>query len=516
MLAAAALTLWGGERLARRSVEERQPADRALLLDFSATFGTELDRLADLYREHVDELVGAAVDPATRDNLQQRCDNLMGLRSLYVFSFDRRKIQEVTTRRTATNALVPSLDMEDGYGLHTARTLLIPKSGNANGESREASDWIDAPDGVHRVYWSRSAKGVTVALVVDERELQDAVSGHLRAWAAKPFAPLSDRGELAAVYGPRHSSLFLPPVEPGPAALLIPHRTSLGEWQVQAWDKLSVRTEHDRATLLLSCGVACTLALAGIHLYLQQGRALKLAEERVSFVNRVSHELGTPLTNILLNLDLAQRWTDSRPVESRRRLKLVDEEVRRLARLVQNVLTFSRGERKTLELHPSFFVPDDLITEVLGQFEPSLERHGIRVERSGGAGGPFLADADAFSQIVGNLISNVEKYAAEGGWLGIDTAVDDGRLRIRIADAGPGIPTQAGKRIFEAFERVSDGVAEGATGTGLGLAIARDLAVRMGGSLQLLASGKGAVFELELPVSPGHLELFSSDQSSAA
>jgi signal transduction histidine kinase len=93
----------------------------------------------------------------------------------------------------------------------------------------------------------------------------------------------------------------------------------------------------------------------------------------------------------------------------------------------------------------------------------------------------------------------VEKYAASGGWVGIESTQADGRLRIRVSDAGPGIPARARVRIFEAFERVSDGVAEGASGTGLGLAIARDLATRMGGTLVLENSEIGAAFILELP-----------------
>jgi signal transduction histidine kinase len=296
----------------------------------------------------------------------------------------------------------------------------------------------------------------------------------------------------------------------GPAALVLPHRINLGEWQVLAWDKLKTGTTHDSATLIVAGAIACSLLLAGIYLQIQQGRALRLAEERVSFVNRVSHELGTPLTNILLNLDLAGRSLDTRPTEAQRRLSLVHEEVRRLGRLVANVLTFSRSERKTLELSPSACIPDQVVEDMLAQFQPSLDRRKVRVEWHRGASNSTLLDADALAQITGNLISNVEKYASVGGWLGISTTMEHDRLKLRVSDRGPGIPARFHGKIFEAFERVHGGVSEGASGTGLGLAIARELARRMGGDLLLHSSETGATFELDLPAPP-HLAIVHSE-----
>ena len=88
--------------------------------------------------------------------------------------------------------------------------------------------------------------------------------------------------------------------------------------------------------------------------------------------------------------------------------------------------------------------------------------------------------------------------------------MQNGRLRLRISDHGPGIPAAQRERIFGAFERVHRGVSEGSSGTGLGLAIARDLARRMGGDLVLVASGPGSAFELYLPAPP-HLVVLPSE-----
>ncbi|RYD43957.1 MAG: HAMP domain-containing histidine kinase, partial [Verrucomicrobiaceae bacterium] len=209
---------------------------------------------------------------------------------------------------------------------------------------------------------------------------------------------------------------------------------------------------------------------------------------------------GTPLTNLSLNLDLATDALTTRPAEARKRLALVSEEIERLSRLVANVLTFSRRERDVLELKPVRCLPDEVILRTLDAFRPALERRGILIESGLSAPGAIMLDPDALSQITGNLLSNVEKYAASGKWLSIITRIDGEILTMEVRDKGAGIPREARERIFAPFERVRHATNEGASGTGLGLAIGRDLARRMGGNLVLLEGENGSTFRLTLPV----------------
>lgn len=514
LLAAAALVLWGGERLARRTVEDRIPADRDRLFDFTEGLRAELDRLDVLYSDHLTEIAAASswLSPGLLEN---RCENLVGLRSLSIF-VDGRKESEFSGKMPLFEAAgrIPSVVAEGEGGRVVSRnSVVLPKElleGVTSG-----SGWLSGPESGHRVRWTRPQPGRVAAFVIDEHELGQALKGHFDNWLESPLAPLREAGELVAIEGPGEKEWFTPPqdMRSGPAAMVLPHRTGLGEWQVLAWDKLKTSATHDNATLLLTYGIAGILLISGIFLQIQQRRALRLAEERVSFVNRVSHELGSPLTNILLNLDLSLRALDERPAESRRRLSLVNEEVQRLARLVSNVLTFSRGERKTLELRPAACIPDDVVEGVLDQFQPSLERRKVTVEWQRGAASGTLLDPDALAQITGNLISNVEKYASTGGWLGLETRMENGRFQLRVRDRGPGIPPRQKERIFEAFERVHRGVSEGSSGTGLGLSIARDLARRMGGDLVLESSENGAAFELDLPAPP-HLAVVADEPAA--
>jgi signal transduction histidine kinase len=263
----------------------------------------------------------------------------------------------------------------------------------------------------------------------------------------------------------------------------------------------------------MAAALALIVLLAGLAAGTSVRRALRLAEQRVSFVNRVSHELKTPLTNILLNADLAADGADAR---GRQRLARVQEETRRLARLIDNVLAFSqrgRSEAKPalpLAIHP-------LVEEVIETFTPSLERRGVSVEFDGDARTHALVDPDALRQILGNLLSNIEKYAAAGGLADITLAEEDEAVILLVKDRGPGIPAREHERIFLPFQRLNDRPSEGVTGTGLGLAIARDLAVAMGGGLRLIAqNGPGATFELRLPAAPPAAKVITFPESRAS
>jgi signal transduction histidine kinase len=330
-----------------------------------------------------------------------------------------------------------------------------------------------------------------------------------------PFTPLREAGERVSIEMVGGKILTATGSEKhGPASAVIPLRTSTAEWQIMAWDGITTTTSHDPATLAVATTLAILLVAAGSALFFQQKRALRLASDRVSFVNRVSHELGSPLTNLSLNLDLATELLPSRPQDARDRLGIVGEEIARLSRLVANVLTFSHQERGTLQLRSVRCIPADVVGRTLRNFRPALERRGIEVESEIGGTDPVSLDPDALGQIVGNLLSNVEKYASPGRWLGISCHLENETLEVVVRDRGPGIGPAHRERVFDAFERYCNATNEGSSGTGLGLTIARDLAMKMGGTLELMDDAGGAAFRLEVPAPPV-LSLVSEDHPAA-
>ena len=283
-----------------------------------------------------------------------------------------------------------------------------------------------------------------------------------------------------------------------PPDVVLPLHSRFGTWEIRSWDRRTRVTELDTGLQTGAALVSCLLVLGGVGLFVGQRRAVRLAEQRVSFVNRVSHELRTPLTNMLLNLDLAAEEVAS-PGKAAARLELVREESDRLARLIDNVLTFSRVEQGRLETEIRDVDVAALIEKTVASFSPLLERRGIRLDVSMESPSPWRTDPDALSQILANLLSNLEKYAPRST-AELTAAADAEALVIRLSDDGPGIPESDAKRIFRPFERLQGTVTEGVSGTGLGLNIARDLAEKLGGSLSLIPSAEGAAFEIRLPM----------------
>lgn len=519
MLVAAAFVVIGGERLAQQEVEERTAADRERLLQLSQLLEEELERLDALYIEHL-QRAALAIGPRLSEG-ESAVDPLEVARTiptLLALTYFTPDEQSETSSLLPVGSRVrlPEVVLSGGRRPLDPRNTTTLSSSLLEAQWTHHHGWVDAPSSQHRVFWYRPDTNRLVACVLDWNALHQQLNEHLSAWLPAPLTPLQEAEELFQILGPNKVALAnFGDDQRGPAALLLPIRTSLGDWQIQAWDGVEVRQEHDTATLAITGTLACILTLTGLFLFIQQHRALQLAEERVSFVNRVSHELGNPLTNVALNIDLATEAAEVSPSETQRRLGIVTEEIERLARLVANVLTFSRRERRTLELQPHPCVPDEIIEKTIASFRPSLKRHQIELEWQAAADQCVRLDPDALGQIVGNLISNTEKYATEGGWLGVTSNLEDGWLTIEIADAGPGIPPSSRDRIFRPFERVHKKVNEGSSGTGLGLTIARELANRMGGSLDLLDSEQGTRFCLRVPA-PENLSLVSDDQSSAA
>ena len=280
---------------------------------------------------------------------------------------------------------------------------------------------------------------------------------------------------------------------------ILRHVSRFGTFELRRWFPTRSLVHYHVPTVAGASAVAVLLAVTGLLAASGQRRALRVAEERVSFVNRVSHELRSPLTNLLLNTDLAIDELPPSGEKVGRRLALIREETGRLSRIVDNVLAFARIERGAPRTEAAPCHPAELVESIRRNFTPLLERKGIRCEWRVDLPGPHPVDGDAFSQILSNLLSNVEKYAGPGASCHITGQADGRTLTLTVADDGPGVPPAAREKIFRPFGRAREGTREGVSGTGLGLSISRDLAARMGGTLELLPSAKGAAFRLVIP-----------------
>ncbi len=201
----------------------------------------------------------------------------------------------------------------------------------------------------------------------------------------------------------------------------------------------------------------------------------------------------------------ANRVEESGDMIGKRHLGVVEAEVARLDRLIQNVLNYARQQRDKLTIQPRPISLDHVVGRAVDHWRLLLERKGFELETRLLGPNEMTADPDAIEQILGNLISNVDKYASYGKWISIQTKhqPENGVARIIVEDHGPGIPTSKRRAVFEPFERLRSDLNEGVSGTGIGLTISRELADLHGGSLEVCPNYKnGARFVLTLPLQP--------------
>ena len=285
----------------------------------------------------------------------------------------------------------------------------------------------------------------------------------------------------------------------------IPVVAPLASWRLQAIVRPDDMPGSGRSVAWgLTGGLLATciaVGMLGFVLFRDYRRDMREASRQVSFVNQVSHELKTPLTNIRLYAELLERdlnGLDSTESEQpKKRLDVILSEGQRLSRLIGNVLTFARQNQNALEPNLAEDVPDDVVRRVLNRFDPSLSALGIQLQSTLNAADRCRLDADFLEQILGNLISNVEKYAADGRTLRVQTRLSGDLLQIDVVDCGPGVPDRDCVRIFEPFVRMTRDISS-AAGTGIGLSIARRLARLHGGDVVLKDSRNGCHFQVTL------------------
>lgn len=240
-----------------------------------------------------------------------------------------------------------------------------------------------------------------------------------------------------------------------------------------------------------------------IYLYRESTREMRDAAQKVSFVNQVSHELKTPLTNIRMYAELLEAKFTKEERKTKKHLNIIISETGRLGRLINNVLSFAKDQKNGITFNPVSVVPDEIITRLLDSFNYSIKTKGIKLHTKLTAAGTVMMDTDIMEQILSNLISNVEKYAADGKWIKVESSLVNETFILTVRDRGPGIPENLKEKIFEPFFRVSNKLTDGVSGTGIGLSLVRTLAETHGGNVVLLsgntpASNDGSAFQVRL------------------
>ncbi|MBC8145548.1 MAG: PDZ domain-containing protein [bacterium] len=220
------------------------------------------------------------------------------------------------------------------------------------------------------------------------------------------------------------------------------------------------------------------------------------------FVSSVTHELKTPLTSIRMFAEMLQ---GDRAVEHERvtrYAKIIEAESQRLARLIDNVLDFSKLERGTKEYRFAEIELTDVVDGVIGSLEHQITSSGFALRRDDESGPIVLnADADAVTGALVNLISNAIKYSQADREINVCTFRRKSFAGVSVADRGIGLSADDRAHIFDPFYRADAGKNMGAAGTGLGLALVRNVIEAHGGSIEVESEpGQGSTFTLLFPI----------------
>jgi heavy metal sensor kinase len=224
-------------------------------------------------------------------------------------------------------------------------------------------------------------------------------------------------------------------------------------------------------------------------------------EEKHRLVADASHELRTPLAAMRAELDVSL-MSDDLPAEAREVLESTREEVNRMSRIVDNLLTLARVDEGRLELLKTRVDLGEAAAAAARPLRPLAAAKNVRLELDAE---PEVARADPqrLHQALTNFIENAIKFTDEGGAVRIETWHDNGEVGVTVRDNGPGIPPGDRAHVFDRFYRADPARGREGRGSGLGLAICREIADAHGGRVWVESEeGKGSAFSVALPNPP--------------
>lgn len=239
------------------------------------------------------------------------------------------------------------------------------------------------------------------------------------------------------------------------------------------------------------------------HLQAERNKVEALLTSRRELVAGVSHELRTPVATLRGYLESLQRKADAAsPDALAHDLAVMEDEVVRLQRLIDDLFTLSQAETAGLSLKPASTDLAPVIRRRVEALAPlAWERDRIELVADVPDTLPSAhVDEGRFEQILTNLLRNALRHTDPGGIVAVVAAAERDAVRVEVRDTGAGIPPEALPHVWERFYRGEDARARDARGAGLGLALVKELTETMGGRVAAQSTvGEWSVFTVWLP-----------------
>jgi len=247
--------------------------------------------------------------------------------------------------------------------------------------------------------------------------------------------------------------------------------------------------------LTLGVGIAAVVHLRREH---------RFQELREDFVSGVSHELRTPLAQIRIFAELQESGRLTSEEDRKRAIAVIHRESRRLSHLVENILQFSKLRRSPIQGMPREEIDlTEALADGIDAVTPLLSDRAMELTVEGAPDLRIVANRDALTRILVNLLDNAAKYGPEGQTVRVKTERIGGAARLSVSDQGPGVPVPDRGRVWKAYRRLERDVHAKIPGTGIGLSVVAELAGLHGGKSWVEdAPGGGARFVVEFPARP--------------
>lgn len=260
----------------------------------------------------------------------------------------------------------------------------------------------------------------------------------------------------------------------------------------------------EKATYALAFLGAIALVIATIVGHILSGKAMiplrQAYEKQRQFAADASHELRTPLSVVMASAELLQNDPSIKSPFLRQVIDDVRDEVKKMTKLVSDLLVVARSDNKALKLKPQKFNLSALIEQTARLMQPLAEQKKIDLQAENLPKVEIQADEQKIRQLVLILVDNAVKYTPDGGRVSVRyESTGKGRVRFSVSDTGIGIAKEDQAKVFDRFYRVDKARSREMGGNGLGLAIAQEIVHLHKGRIWIQSElGQGTTFFVEL------------------
>jgi signal transduction histidine kinase len=229
---------------------------------------------------------------------------------------------------------------------------------------------------------------------------------------------------------------------------------------------------------------------------------MELNATKDKFFSIISHDLKNPFSSLLSISDLmVDSFDDTEREDHKAGFKKINQSVKHLLDLLENLLTWSRSQRGRIKYDPVRFNLSTLVQENINLHKLLAEKKGIMLLASETDEVYAYGDRDMINSVIRNLVTNAVKFTDRDKKVEIQVKPGDNKVEVSIVDEGIGIPAEQVDKLFRIDEKYKSTGTAGEKGTGLGLIICREFVEKNGGEISVESSpGKGSVFSFTVPI----------------